>query len=400
MIRHVLVQCSSRSWSGDSDDCMSLLNDHPIIFWTISHLKRILDAQITLIAPEFDKGGQLDKIAASFHNVRVIYSNNASPLLRLVEATKDLDGNEYVLRTNGLNMFMIGDQIMPMLRTAIENNLDIIKFEDDFPPQLGFEIYKVASFNAVQKAIDILPDAQRNIFHIHPRYFYYRTNLLKSAYVPSPSVDEGFIAQAREAYRLALNAPRNNIIESKYRIKEGDLLSHHYVIAIDFLRQGDKVLDVACGNGYGTNLLSQHCSHVVGADLDPDVIRSARSKSSGNVRFEIQDVTNTSFEDGQFDVVTSFETIEHVNDRAMLAEMKRITKPNGLLIISTPQNSIGKNPLHPHHLREYSLASLEALVSEFFLIERIIGFKTGTITFSDDPVGTNTMMVLKNSLQK
>ena len=82
----------------------------------------------------------------------------------------------------------------------------------------------------------------------------------------------------------------------------------------------------------------------------------------------------------------------------MLREMSRILKPDGKLILSTPQNSHGHIPIHPHHHIEHSLESLLELTEKYFVTEQVIGFKAGTIYFEDDPIGTNTMLVLnKNS---
>jgi hypothetical protein len=68
-------------------------------------------------------------------------------------------------------------------------------------------------------------------------------------------------------------------------------------------------------------------------------------------------------------------------------------KPGGLFIMSTPQNAIGHVPVNPHHVIEYSLAGIQAVVAPFFQILKSIGIKQGTIVFDDDPCGTNTILV-------
>ena len=111
--------------------------------------------------------------------------------------------------------------------------------------------------------------------------------------------------------------------------------------------------------------------------------------------FSANNVENTNFPEALFDIVTSFETIEHVNWIKFLKEMYKILKNDGLLILSTPQNRFGKIPITPSHLIEFSLTELLNLCKEFFSIEKVIGFKAGKIYFDNDPIGTNTFLIAR-----
>lgn len=136
-----------------------------------------------------------------------------------------------------------------------------------------------------------------------------------------------------------------------------------------------KILDIACGAGYGSKMISDSgAKQVIGADISNDNIKYAKSKySNDNITFVNHDV---SFEFGEeFDVVVSFETIEHVPDH--IAAMKTLysaTKNGGLLIISSPNRSI-TNPYLPSntpcndggHVREFT-------IDEFRDIFRSVGF--------------------------
>jgi 2-polyprenyl-3-methyl-5-hydroxy-6-metoxy-1,4-benzoquinol methylase len=114
------------------------------------------------------------------------------------------------------------------------------------------------------------------------------------------------------------------------------------------------------------------------------------------MNFEVEDVLGLSYADSTFDVVLSMETIEHVPDETMyLEEIRRVLRPGGRLVLSTPQNSFGAVPFNGNHFKEYSLKELKALVSKYFEIEHVIGFKAGRVYFEDDPIGTNTLMVLR-----
>jgi len=106
--------------------------------------------------------------------------------------------------------------------------------------------------------------------------------------------------------------------------------------------RGKNVLDAACGEGYGSYILSQFADAVVGIDISPETIEHARATygHQSNLTFEIGSVDALQHVmDCSMDVVVSFETIEHINEQqqqAFLSEIKRVLKPEGILIISTP----------------------------------------------------------------
>jgi SAM-dependent methyltransferase len=129
--------------------------------------------------------------------------------------------------------------------------------------------------------------------------------------------------------------------------------------------EGRDVIDVACGTGYGSKALADAgAKTVVGLDISPDAIRFAESHyRADNVRFAVGDAQRMEdVADASADVVVSFETIEHVPDAdAFLAEVRRVLKPGGTFIVSTPdfrQGSIKQKLTcrlrNEFHVREYT----------------------------------------------
>jgi SAM-dependent methyltransferase len=97
-----------------------------------------------------------------------------------------------------------------------------------------------------------------------------------------------------------------------------------------------RVLDVACGAGYGTAMLAAAARSAVGVDLDAATVEYARGRY-GSAEFVVGDAAALPFEDGAFDLVVSFETIEHVPEpERVLAELRRVLAPDGWLVVSTP----------------------------------------------------------------
>lgn len=130
---------------------------------------------------------------------------------------------------------------------------------------------------------------------------------------------------------------------------------------------GLRVLDIACGSGYGSALLAQsNAAEVTGADIDPGAIDWAGNAYGRYARFvRVEPAKQLPFEDGCFDLVVSFETVEHVAEpQEFCRELVRILRPGGTLIISTPLNESETrfSPPNPFHLREYSWAEFSELV--------------------------------------
>lgn len=130
--------------------------------------------------------------------------------------------------------------------------------------------------------------------------------------------------------------------------------------SIQNLVKGKVVLDAACGEGYGSNLLSMNAEIVYGIDIDEESIEHAQNKYlKGNLEFLTASIEKLPFEDHSFDVVVSFETIEHVNEnlqQQFLKEIKRVLKKDGILIMSTPNKEIYtdfRNYHNPFHVKEF-----------------------------------------------
>ena len=112
---------------------------------------------------------------------------------------------------------------------------------------------------------------------------------------------------------------------------------HRYAFAKRLIA-GKTILDAACGEGYGSNILAETAKQVTGLDIDSESIEHASLRyKKNNLRFVQGSCADLPFEDGSFDMVISFETLEHLEQQQeMLVEFSRVLKKDGILIISTP----------------------------------------------------------------
>ncbi len=148
-----------------------------------------------------------------------------------------------------------------------------------------------------------------------------------------------------------------------------------YEFALPFCR-GMSVLDAGCGVGYGTAHLAQVAERVVGVDVSDEAISYARAHyAEPNVEYLVADVLELPFADGSFDVVCSFEIVEHVADaERFVAELARVLKAGGRLILSTPRaDDPTARPDNPFHEREFDADELRTLLSSSFSSVELFG---------------------------
>jgi SAM-dependent methyltransferase len=170
-----------------------------------------------------------------------------------------------------------------------------------------------------------------------------------------------------------------------------DLWAEHlarYAFAARFAA-GKRVLDAGCGTGYGALELGRDAAAVTGIDVAWDAVDYAvrgGSGRSGQVAYCQASVEAMPFAAASFDLITAFEVIEHLADwRALAREAKRVLRPAGTFLVSTPNRSYyaesrGAEGPNPYHVHEFEYEEFQAALHEFFphveilLQNRVEGF--------------------------
>ncbi len=171
----------------------------------------------------------------------------------------------------------------------------------------------------------------------------------------------------------------------KVRSQEENLLYLRHLFAYEFVKntinQDSLVLDLGCGEGYGTSLLSQNLRKVIGLDVDKKTVAEASQRyGSKNCFFEVYDGLKIPYGDDSFDAVVSMQVIEHVKDDIhYVSEAYRILKKNGIFILTTPNKTYrlkpGQKPWNRFHFREYYPEELENLLKKYFSEVKVWGIR-------------------------
>lgn len=147
---------------------------------------------------------------------------------------------------------------------------------------------------------------------------------------------------------------------------------HRYQYITELIK-GRIVLDAACGDGYGTDIIAANALKAYGIDISNEAIDIAKNKyKSDNLEFITSSISILPFEDASFDVVVSFETIEHVDEetqRHFLNEVKRILKTDGILIMSTPNKLVYSDIpgyKNDYHFKEFYVKEFDDFLKSYF----------------------------------
>lgn len=152
-----------------------------------------------------------------------------------------------------------------------------------------------------------------------------------------------------------------------------ELHQARYHLALRYIQPGHRILDAACGAGYGSHYMAANsmCESVVGIDVSPEALQWAEEYfRSDKITFVQGDLT-TAFAERlphrQYDLITSFETLEHLaDDRGFLTQLRQLLKPGGYLLLSCPNEDLvpWREANNPYHFRHYRTAELTQLLQE------------------------------------
>lgn len=164
------------------------------------------------------------------------------------------------------------------------------------------------------------------------------------------------------------------------------MLYDEHIVRYEFVKPfvlEKKVLDIACGSGYGVQMMKQAgARHVIGIDADNQAITEAKQEyREEGIEFRLGNAEHLDLPDAAVDVITSFETIEHLDRyESYLAELARVLTGEGVAFISTPNRDVfgQKNPFH---VKEFTKSEFESALKQHFPFVKILEQKNALASF-------------------
>ena len=156
-------------------------------------------------------------------------------------------------------------------------------------------------------------------------------------------------------------------VERPHRL-EADVAAR-YTFAKKYCKN-KKVLDIGCGFGLGTSIVGEVATNILGIDYSVEAIKNAKKNKLKNVDFKTLDALKLSKITKKFDVILSFEIIEHLTfsqAQTFIRDMHKLLNKNGILLLTTPNGLLTKfflgRPHNPYHIKEYKPGELESMLS-------------------------------------
>lgn len=377
-----IIQAHSKDWEGRRDISVKKINNRFVIEEVIDKLKKMQAIDEIIIAAPNVKENEIFVEIAGNNNVLCYLGSTKNVLERLLEANEMVKG-DIILRVMGQHILIDTDLLDKMILYSIENNYEFVQTPDDFWTRYCGEVIRSEVLEKVKNEILNLDDRDKMaLFQARPVAFIKEHSDLFNIgiYKPVPVYTPSQHKRNREIFSQICNPDYTDVMDSN-EMHGGNTSLYRYKFVKKFLSPEDVVLDIACGTGYGSKYLSDFAKLVIGADMSIIPLKKAMDTySKSNLTFVLQDARELSFNSNTFDKIVSIETFEHIPTNRVnnyCSEMKRVLKPDGLFICSTPQNSQGKIPIQPAHEREYSLNEFKDILSEYFLVEQIYGLRGG-----------------------
>jgi 2-polyprenyl-3-methyl-5-hydroxy-6-metoxy-1,4-benzoquinol methylase len=375
----ILVQVAYTNWNGGLDFCVKEVDGKLLYKKTLDacNVVRMLltekghQVQMCVIIPDRPEERNYFQFELDSMGVNYFFGDSKDVLNRILDYSSTHDV-EHIFRVNGSFWYLDSGIVLELADIYSSRNFDLVKLPANFAHGFAGEFLSVSALTrlrsiksgVVVNPVSALLEAEGfRSFDLIPRV---------------DAIDKSRIEFIRTK-RLQYEPERADYNDAAL-IVEGSIYYSIYRKALEYIKTSDVVLDIASGEGYGSEIIAEKAKYVYGGDYNIDAVRKSTIKYTkrSNLNYVNVDVTDLPFRDGYFDVVTSMETVEHVDEMKFVENTCRVLKSGGYLIITTPQNNYGFN-LTPWHIKEYSVREIRALLEKKFDVIKIFGCSSSDI---------------------
>lgn len=388
-----VIQCNHVDYEGAVDVSLRTSPDgRPVIEQVIKNAKLLnCHGRPTIACPDTNEN-KVFKEAADRFDIDCHMGENLNVAARLINAASSSNAT-HIAWLQGLLFFLDIDLMDQLVDFGVKNRLDYVRCVDGTCKHWLGQFVSVGALNSV---VELASTQGKNesAWNLARPFAYIRKNpgLFKiGLFETIPEYSDQRLREMRETARH-IHVGGERAEHSGQGSVTGDVSIGRYREILSEIPDGSIVLDVACGNGYGSSLIAQRAKNVIGVDISELAIEKAQQAYQDNAEFRVGSATKIPVDDSSVDIIVSIATIEHIpNDFEFVREAHRVLKPGGKCIVYTPQNRFGRIPTWPWHEREYSIEELKSLFQKEFNVDAIWGWQNGQVTV-DDPRGDGTYL--------
>ncbi|MFO1248315.1 MAG: methyltransferase domain-containing protein [Alphaproteobacteria bacterium] len=374
-----LIQAHHCGWAGARDFSLSQVDGKLAIEEVILRLQSMPQISDIVIAVPDDPGNQVFRDIAGDHGVLCHFGSRENVLERMMGAL-DAVSADTAVHVMGQHCFIDTALLGDMLAFLDQTGASFVSLPDAFTPYFAGKIYRRSVLDKAAATIAAAPDQAMNLARFAAFIENNRALLGARVYEKTPKYDRDFLLKVREQ-ALQIFADDRMHVDAGEASKVTNGLFESYEFAQGQFGADDRVLDIACGDGYGCRILAQKAGQVLGVDINqPLIAANQQNNTVANIAYDVADCFALSLQDGAVTGVTAMELIEHLPvDKVdqFVSEVRRVIVPGGSFVCSTPQNSDGDIPVVPWHVKEYSVSELRAILERHFGSVKILSSKSG-----------------------
>jgi 2-polyprenyl-3-methyl-5-hydroxy-6-metoxy-1,4-benzoquinol methylase/spore coat polysaccharide biosynthesis protein SpsF (cytidylyltransferase family) len=375
-----LIQAHHRGWGGARDFSLARVNGRYAVEEVIARLKSMpLISDVTIAVPD-DPGNIIFRDIAAEHGVACHFGARDNVLERCTGAL-DAVKADVAVHVMGQHCFIDTGLLADMLAFLDSSGANFVSLPDAFTPYFAGKVYRRSLLREVAAAIAALACDQAMNLARYPAFIEHnRGRFGAQIFENVPRYDRDFLLNIREMAREIFADDRMHV-DAGAASTVSNALFESYEFARNQFGPGDQVLDIACGDGYGCRILAPKVGRVLGVDINQPLIAANRQNNRvDNIAYDVGDCFDLELANGAVTGATAMELIEHLPvDKVdhFVSEVRRVVRPGGSFICSTPQNSHGDIPVVPWHVKEYSVAELRAILERHFSTVKILSSKSG-----------------------
>jgi 2-polyprenyl-3-methyl-5-hydroxy-6-metoxy-1,4-benzoquinol methylase len=375
-----LIQAHHRGWAGAKDFSLASVGGKLAVEEVIDRLMAMPAIDAVTIAVPDDPGNAIFRDIAAARGATCHFGSRENVLERCRGALGAADA-DIAVHVMGQHCFADTALLAEMLDFMDQTGANFVSLPDAFTPYFAGKVYRRTLLDEVGRTIAALEQDQAIHFARYAAFIeLHREQFGAKIYEKLPQYSPEYLLKVRDMAREIFSDDRMHV-DASQASKISNPLFESYEFACGQFGSQDRVLDIACGDGYGCRILAGHAGQVLGMDINGPLIAANRQNNeASNIAYDVGDCFALSLADDAVTGATAMELIEHLPvDKVdtFVREVRRVVAPGGSFICSTPQNSHGDIPVVPWHVKEYSVTELRAILERHFVSVKILSSKSG-----------------------